>query len=178
MRSKFFLVLLTALAVGILVILSSRGNGVKTYPLYKTSSMRGFHLTHKESGKIKWELIAEKATFPEGNKDVVLKNLTMRMHHEREFTVRGGSGIYNIQKKNLTINKPIEIDIEGDKLTTDSLTWNGERGVITTKDSIKFKGKNFLIEGTGLIAKIKDQQIRILKNVKGIFYPVRESSSH
>jgi LPS export ABC transporter protein LptC len=170
MRSKFFLVLLTALAVGILVILSSRGNGVKTYPLYKTSSMRGFHLTHKESGKIKWELIAEKATFPEGNKDVILKDLTMRMYHEREFTVRGDSGIYNIQKKNLTINKSIEIDIEGAQLTTDSLTWNSERGVITTKDSIKFKGKNFLIEGTGLTAKIKDQQIRIHKNVKGIFY--------
>lgn len=170
MRGKFFLVLLAVLAIGVLVILSSGGDGVKTYPSYKTSSMRGFHLTHKESGKIKWELIAEKATFPEGNKKIILKDLIMRIHHEHEFTVRGGSGIYNIQKKNLTINKPIEIDIEGAKLTTDSLAWNGERRVITTKDSIKFKGKNFLIEGTGLTAKIKDQQIRILKNVKGIFY--------
>lgn len=170
MRNRFFLVLLAALAVVTLIVLSYREDGLKKYPSYKTSSMNGFHLTHKKSDKIKWELAAEKATFPEGNNKIILKGLTMRIHHDRELTLRGGSGIYNIQKKNLTINKPIEIDLEGAKLTTDSLTWDGEGGAITTKDNIRVEGKNFLIEGTGLTAKLTDQQIRILENVKGIFY--------
>lgn len=170
MKGKLFLVLLTSLAVGILVILSYRENGVETSPSYKTSSMHGFHLTHKESDEVKWELVADKATFPEGNKKIILKDLTMKIYQERELTLRGGSGIYNIKNKNLVINKPIEVDIEEARLTTDSLTWNSENGEITTSDSIKFKGRNFLIEGTGLTAKIKNQQIRVLKNVKGIFY--------
>lgn len=170
MKGKFFLVLLAALAIGTLIVLSYKENGVKIYPSYKTSSMRGFRLTHKEGDKIKWELISEKATFPEGKKEVILKGLTMRIHQGYEIALTGGSGIYDIQEKNLTINKPVEIDIKEAKLTTDSLTWNGKEGLITTQDSIILKGKNFLIEGTGLTAKIKDQQIRILEDVKGTFY--------
>src|SRR4030067_2188640 len=169
MRSKFFVVLLTILAVGILIVLSYRENGIKTYPSYKTSSMRGFHLTHKDGDKIKWELISENATFPEGNKEVVLKDLTMKIY-DYKIAMTGGSGVYNMLDKNLTINKPIEINIDGNKLTTDSLTWESDKGVISTKDAIRFEGKNFLIEGTGLIAKTKNQQINILDNVKGIFY--------
>ncbi len=170
MRGKLFLILLTSLAVGILVILSYRENGVKTSPSYKTSSMYGFHLTQKESDEVKWELVADKATFPEGNKKIILKDLTMKIYRERELTLRGGSGIYSIKNKNLVINKPIEVDIEEARLTTDSLTWNSEKGEITTDDSIKFESKNFLIEGTGLAVKVKNQQITVLKNVKGIFY--------
>jgi len=169
-RSKLFLVLLTALSIGTLVVLSYKENGVKTYPSYKTSSMRGFRLTHKEGDKIRWELISEKATFPEGNKEVILKDLIMRIYQEYEIALRGGSGVYDIQENNLTIHKPVEIDIEEAKLTTDSLTWDGKEGLITTQNNITFAGKNFLIEGTGLTAKIKDQQIRILKDVKGTFY--------
>jgi LPS export ABC transporter protein LptC len=169
MTSKFFVVLLTILAVGLLIVLSYRGNGIKTYPSYKTSSMRGFHLTYKDGNKIKWELISENATFPEGNREVILKDLTMKIH-EYKIALTGGSGTYNIQDKNLIINRPIKIDIDGNKLTTDSLTWNGDEELISTKDAIKFEGKNFLIEGIGLIAKTENQQIKILENVKGIFY--------
>lgn len=171
MKSKFFVVLLAALSVGTLIIFSYKENVLKTYPSFKTSSIKGFHLTHREGDKIKWELKSENATFPAGNKEIFLEDLTMQIHHDHEFILKGGGGIYNIEGGNLTINKPVEINIEGAKLTTDSLRWNIKDGLITTKNNIKFKGKNFLIEGTGLTAEIKNQQIRILENVKGIFYP-------
>ncbi len=170
MKSKIFLVLLTALAVGVLIVFGYRGNGVKTYPSYKTSSISGFRLTHKESNKIKWELLAEKTTFPEGEKEIFLENLIMTVNQERKFIVKGGSGVYNIKEKKLMIRKPVEIDIEGATLTTDSLVWNGEKGIVTTEDNIRFQGENFTIEGSGLSVKVKNQQIRILKDVKGIFY--------
>lgn len=173
MKSKFFVALLTVLGVGLLIILSYEENGVTTYHLYKTSSIREFSLVHKEheeGSRISWELTAENATFPDGNKEIILEYLKMVIHHEHEFVLTGGSGIYKIQEKSLTIYKPVEIDVEGAKLTTDSLTWNGVEGVITTKDRVRFKGKKFLIEGKGLSAEIEDQKIRILKDVKGVFY--------
>ncbi len=170
MKGKFFLVLLTVLAVSVLVVLSYRENGVKTYPSYKTSSMSGFHLTHTENDIIKWELEATKTTFPAGEEEILLEDLTMKIHYQRGFIVRGGSGVYNLSQKELIVNKPIEIDMDGTKLTTDSLTWNGKREEISTKDDIKLEGENFLIEGSGLIALVKEQQIRILNNVKGVFY--------
>lgn len=170
MKGKFLVLLLSIVVIWVLITLTYKENGLKTYPLYKTSSIQGFHLTHKEEGKARWEFMAENATFPEGNKEIVLKNLSIMVHHDSEFILTGGSGVYNIQEKNLVINSPVEIDIEGAKLTTDSLTWNGKEELITTPNGIKLKGKNFQIEGTGLTAKIRDQQLRIQKNVKGVFY--------
>ncbi|GBE05216.1 MAG TPA: LPS export ABC transporter periplasmic protein LptC [Nitrospirae bacterium] len=170
MKGKLFLFLLTALAAGVLIVLSYRENVVETFPSYKTSSMHGFHLTHKERDKIRWELAAEKATFPAGNKEIVLNELTMKIYDRREVTITGGSGLYEIENKRLTINKPLEIDVEGARLTTDSLVWDGEKGIITTGDDVRFKGEKFNIEGTGLKVNVKEQQIRIFKNVKGTFY--------
>ncbi len=68
------------------------------------------------------------------------------------------------------MKKPVEITIEGARLTTDSLTWNGQRGLLVTSAPIQFQDENFLIEGTGLSADVHDQRIRILKDVKGTFY--------
>mgnify|MGYP001573079524 CR=1 FL=1 len=172
MKIKLFVALLVVFVIAVLVVTGYKKSEVK-YPMYKTSSIEGFSLIHKKSeegGKVKWELRAENATFSEGNKEIILKYLTMVIHHDREFILKGGSGVYYIQEKNLTINKPVEIDIEGDKLTTDSLMWSDAKGLVTTNDAIRFKGKKFLIEGTGLTANIQDQRIRILKDVKGVFY--------
>ncbi|HDZ62591.1 MAG TPA: LPS export ABC transporter periplasmic protein LptC [Nitrospirae bacterium] len=170
MKNKLFLVFLSAIAVVTVVVISNREDGVKTFPSYKTSSMSGFHLTHKESDEVKWEVIAEKASFPKGNKEIILEELIMRIYDETEMVVRGGNGIYDIEKRNLTMTRPVEVDIEGAVLTTDSLNWNGEKGIISTGDSIKFKGDKFLIEGIGLSANIADRKIRVFNNVKGTFY--------
>jgi LPS export ABC transporter protein LptC len=171
MRKKVLGLLSTAIIISILIVLGYKENVIKTYPSYKTSLMRGFHLIHKEGGRTKWELISEDATFPEGKKIVILKDLKMRIfYNENEITLSGGSGVYRIEDKNLFIDKPVEVNIKGSELTTDSLVWNGKEELITTKDTVKFKGKNFLIEGIGLIAKTRDQELKILEDVRGIFY--------
>lgn len=170
MKGKFFFFVLFASAVGFLIVLSYRDNEVKTFPSYQTSSMRGFRLTHKEQDAVKWELQADKAIFPENDKKVFLQSLTMKVHQDREIALRGGSGTYNISQKILVIREPIEIDIEGAKLTTSSLTWNGKDGKLSTTDRIRFEDKHFLIEGTGLTAAVKNKQIRVLNDVKGVFY--------
>jgi LPS export ABC transporter protein LptC len=161
---------LIGLAVVTLVFISHKENGIKTYPSYKDSSMRGFRLSHKEGGKILWEIMSENATFPEGNKEVILKDLTMKIHDKYDITLTGGRGVYTIQDKNLTITKPVIVDIEGDQLTTDFLTWDGRNELITSSDLITFRGKNFVIEGTGLKAEVRSQKVKVLDNVKGIFY--------
>ncbi len=170
MKNKLFLVFLSALSVVTVVVISNREDGVKTFPSYKMSSMSGFHLTHKESDEVKWEVTAEKATFPKGNREIILEELIMRIHDEKEMVVKSGNGMYDIEKRNLTMTRPVEIDIEGALLTTDSLHWNGEKGIISTGDNIEFKGDKFLIEGTGLSANITERKIRVFNNVKGTFY--------
>lgn len=170
MKGKFLLALSIVLALGILIILNYRENGVKTHTSYRVSSIQGFHLARKDGDKLKWELTAKSSVFPEGKKEILLKDLTVKIYHNPNVTLTGGEGNYNIDEKNLVINKPVEIIIDNSRLTTDSLTWHGEEEIITTPDSVRLVGKNFLMEGKGLTVKVRDQQVKILKDVKGIFY--------
>ncbi len=170
MKEKAFFVLSVILALWVLIILNYKENNLKILPSYRTSSMQGLHLIHKEDNRVKWELTAQDATFPEGNKEIILNSLELKINHNPRIYLTGGNGIYRIEGGNLTINKPIELNMTDTKFTTDTLTWNSENGLITTQDSVKFTGKNFLIEGTGLAVKINRQKVEILKNVKGTFY--------
>ena len=62
MKNKVLALVLATLAIAILILISYKENGIKTYPVYKTSSMRGFSVTHKKNNENKWELVAENAT--------------------------------------------------------------------------------------------------------------------
>ncbi len=170
MKGKFFVVLSILLALGVLTILGYKEDDINIHPLYQTSIMQGLHLTHKEGDKVKWDLVAKNATFPKGNKEIIINSLELKIHDDPEIYLTGESGTYKIEERVFTINKPIEINIKDAKFRTDSLTWNSKKGLITTEDNIKFSGKNFLIEGTGLVARVKQQKVKILKNVKGTFY--------
>ena len=132
--------------------------------------MKDFHLTHREGSKVKWELSADKAILPIGNKEVFLESLSLKINRTPEIFLTSGSGIYEIDKGDITLNKTVELNIKETTFTTDTMKYNSKDEIITTDDEIKFNGNNFLIEGTGLVAKTKQQNIRITKNVKAIFY--------
>jgi len=170
MKNKIFFSLFIIITLGVLISLGYREDDLRISPSYKSSSMHGLHLTHKASNEIKWELKARNATFPEGGGEIILSSLELRVHDDYGMNLSAGSGTYKIDKKILTIKRPVQINIRDIRLITDTLTWDGEEGLIKTEDDIRFSGKNFYIEGTGLEAEIKYQRIRILKNVKGTFY--------
>ena len=154
----------------IMVILNYKEGNVKIRPSYQTSSMQQLHLTHRENNKIKWELSANDAILPTGKKKIFLNSLGLKINHSPDIYLTGGSGIYYIDKRNITVSKGVELNIKDTRFTTESLKWNSNNESITTDDAIKYIGKNFLIEGTGLAAKIKLKEVRILNNVKAVFY--------
>ncbi len=170
MKGKFLLFVSVILALGILVISGYKDENISIHPLYKTSTMRGLHITRKEDGRVSWELTAEDAVFSGDNDKVAITSLKLRIFNEPEIYLAGGSGIYDIEGEKLVFNSPVEMSMSGGRFTADSLTWNGKSGLVTTDDRVVFKGENFLIEGKGLSAKIKEKKMMILDNVKGIFY--------
>ena len=169
-KSRFFRILSAILVVGILILLSYSERNVKILPSYRTSSMKDLHLTRKEGGKVKWELSADKAILPVGNKEVFLESLSLKINRTPVIFLTSGSGVYEIDKGDITLNKSVELNIKETTFTTDTMKYNSKDEIITTDDDIKFNGDNFLIKGTGLVAKTKQQNMRIIKNVKAIFY--------
>ncbi|MBI5196967.1 MAG: LPS export ABC transporter periplasmic protein LptC [Nitrospirae bacterium] len=170
MKGKLLLVLSIVLALVFFLILSYRENSVKPRSSYKTSAIKGFHLARKAGDRIKWELTAESADFQEGNNEIFLSDITVKIYQEKEIILTGGKGNYSVQEKLLEIGMPVEITMDGSVLTTNSLTWHGEDEVMTTRDNVSLKGKNFLMQGKGLTVNVSDRKVKVLKDVQGIFY--------
>ena len=142
---------------------------IKLHPVFKTSTMQNLHLIHREDSAIKWELTATEAVFPIGEKEIFLTSLGLKINNTPEIRLTSGSGIYEIENGNILLNKSVEMNMKDHRFLTDTLKWNSKDNLISTDDDIKFIGKDFIIEGTGLSATLKQQKIHILKNVKATF---------
>ena len=163
-------VLACILVVGILITLNYSGNGLKIKPSYRMSSMYKIHMVNKEDDSVKWELSAEKAVFPKGNREIFLNSLGLTIKNTTEIYLTSESGIYTIENGNMTLNDPVELNVKDTKFKTAVMHWNSREETLITDNDVEFIGKSFNIVGKGLIAKTKEQKIRILKDVKAIFY--------
>lgn len=169
-KGKILLVFSVALVIVVLIILNYGENKVKIRPSYQASSMHDLHLTHKKDGNIKWELLAKEALFPVGRKEVILEDLGLTVNQTPKIYLTSGNGVYEIENGDVTLNNPVELKIKDTKFTTNSIKWINADELITTDNPVTFTGGNFLIEGIGLIAHTKQQQVRINKDVKATFY--------
>ena len=170
MKSKLSLFFSVILALGILLIHGYKDESISIRPLYKTSTMRGLHITRQEEGRVSWELMAEDAVFSGKDDKVVIASLELRVFNEPEIYLTGASGIYDVEREIFVFDRPVEMRAGDGKFSTDSLTWNSRTGLVTTDDIVTLKGSNFIIEGKGLYTKIKEKKMKILNNVKGTFY--------
>lgn len=169
-KGRFLRILSGILIAGILIIFSYNEKNIKILPSYQTSAMKDLHLTHKEGSMVKWELSADKATLPTGNSEIFLESIALDINLSPKIHVTSGNGVYEIEKGDVFLNENVELYMKNAKFMTETMKWNIPDEVITTDDDITFKSNNFLIEGTGLVAKIKEQSVRIRNNVKAIFY--------
>ncbi len=159
-----------ALVIVFIIILGYREQSIKISPSFKESTMQKLQMTHKKDNKIKWELLAREASFPVDKKEILLQSIGLTINYSPKIYITSKSGTYEIEKENITLNEDVELHTEDAKFTTDTLYWNGKDELITTEDDVKFRGKTFLIEGKGLAAETARQRVRILKDVKAVFY--------
>jgi LPS export ABC transporter protein LptC len=169
-KNRLFWMLSFILAISILFILTYRGQNVYINPSFQESSMKSLHLINKRDNEIRWELSAPKATIPEDKKRIFLQSPSLIINNSPEIHVTSGNGIYEIEKDNVTLSTPVKINIKDAIFETDSLTWNSKDELISTDDPVQVKGNNYIINGTGLTAQVTQQKVRILNNVKAIFY--------
>ncbi len=169
-KRKFFWVLTAALVIAILFLYGYNINNIEINPSYQTSSMHQIHLKHKDNNVVKWELKSNKATFPTGKKKVFLDSVEIKINLSPEVNIYGRNGTYEIEEALVILDTDVELTIKDTKFRTDSLKLDNNNQTITTDDAIEYSGKNFLIKGRGLFAKMEQHEVEILNNVKAIFY--------
>ncbi len=169
-KRKFFWVSAVALVIVILLLNGYNNRNIKIIPLYQTSSMHQINLEHKDGNTVKWNLKSDMATFPTGKKKIFLDSVNIKINLSPEINLSGKNGVYEIEDKSVTLSKNVVLAIEDTLFETDTLRLSSIDETITTEDAIKYSGRNFLIEGTGLFAKMEQQEVKILNDVKATFY--------
>ncbi len=170
LKNRFFWIISAIMVVGFLILLSYKERGMEISPSFQTSTMQKLYLTHREDNKVEWELSAREAMFPPGRREVFLKFISLTINQSPKIYITSGSGIYRVEEGDFILNKTVELNMEDTKFMTNTLKWDSKGHLITTDDPVRLTGKNFSIDGTGLIAKTEQQKARILKNVKAIYY--------
>ncbi len=169
-KKRLPIILASVLVIGVLITLNYRSNNLEMIPSYRMSSMHQIHMVNKKGNTVKWELSAKNAVFPKGNREIILNSLGLRLQHTPEIYLTSASGIYMIESGNMILNNSVELNVKDAKFKTAGVHWNSREETLTTNNDVEFIGKSFNITGKGLTAKTKEQKIRILKNVKAIFY--------
>jgi len=169
-KTRLFWIASILMVVGIFAVLNYSDTGVKIQPSFQTSSMKNLHLIRKDNNEIKWELSADEAIIPEKKDHIELHSISLKINKSPEVYLVSGTGTYSIENENITLNDPVELHMEDKRFITHSLTWSSKDELITTRDPVQFTGENFVIQGTGLAAEIKQHNVKITNNVKAIFY--------
>lgn len=169
-KTRLVVIASILMVAGIVVVLNYSETDVKIHPSFQTSSMKNLHLVRKDNNEVKWELSADEAIIPEKRKNVFLTSISLKINKSPEVYLTSGTGSYAIEDENITLNDPVVLHMEDKKFITHSLTWSSKDELITTMDPVQFTGENFVINGTGLAAEIKQQNVKITNNVKAIFY--------
>ena len=169
-KTRLTLILSILLVIGTLVVLNFDGRNVKISPAYQTSSMKDLFLTHKEKGLIKWELSADRALMPISKKEIYLSDLKLKINRQTHIFLTSGSGIYEVEEENITLNTPVELKMKDTTFQTTTIKWNSADEFITTDDAVQFIGNKFKIVGKGMTAQLDKEKVRIMNDVKAVFY--------
>ena len=170
LKGRFFWIIASILVVALLIVLNYNESNVKILPSYQTSSMEKLYLKHKDGSRVQWELTSERATLPTGNREVLLETLALKINQTPEIYVTSGNGVYEVESGDMTLRNSVELKMKDSTFMTDSLNWNSADEIIDTDDDVKLVGGNFFITGSGLVSHVKQEQVRIVKDVKAIFY--------
>jgi LPS export ABC transporter protein LptC len=169
-KSRLIVIIACLLVLGTIITLIYSGNSLKIKPSYRMSSMHRIQMINKEGNTVKWELSAEKADFPKGNKEILLDSLGLSIKNNPEIYLTSGSGTYLVKEGDIKLNASVEMNIRDTIFKTTEMMWDNSREILTTDNQVKFIGKTFNIVGRGLVAKTKEEKVRILNDVKAVFY--------
>ncbi|UCH81358.1 MAG: LPS export ABC transporter periplasmic protein LptC [Nitrospiraceae bacterium] len=170
MRTRLPFILLFFLVIGTFAIVNFSGKSVNISPSYRTSLMKDLFLIHKEDGNIKWELSADRALIPIEQEKIYLNDLKLKINRQPNIFMTSGSGTYEVENGDITLNTPVKITMEDATFKTNTVTWNKSDDFIFTDDDVQFSGRKFNITGIGLTAQLGKEQVRIMNNVKAVFY--------
>lgn len=130
--------------------------------------LEGFNLNgYNDSGRKTWEVNGDKADISEDK--IKVTNVDANFYGNEKANLTSKTGTINKTTGEVHLEDDVVITSEcGTKMTTESLDWNRNQNLISTKDAVEITDKQGVVTGEGLTARSDLKQASINKDVKAV----------
>ncbi len=144
--------------------------GTKTDFIKKGESfIEGLRLVHRQNGTRDWTLTAQRADIDDKGDKAYLSGIEMNIEN-KGITVYAEKGQYDMSARDLSVEGKVIAKGNSYSITSDAARYSSSSGILKTDGPVKIEAKKFSVEGTGMEADNTAQTVRILRDVKAVFY--------
>jgi LPS export ABC transporter protein LptC len=134
------------------------------------SFIEGLRLVHKKNGDGDWVLTAKRADISEDGNIARLSGIAMTLR-DKGVTLYADRGLYNMTDKNLSAEgRVVARGTNYSIISENGAEFNGTASSLKTDGHVTIKGGKFNVQGTGMDTADSGQIVRLLGNVKAVFY--------
>lgn len=132
--------------------------------------LRGIRVNETSGGNAKWNLVAEHAEYDTDQAVVKLADVRLTVapvdKSRGELQLTSPTAIYNTETKDVSLSGGVTAkNSKGMEFTTRSVSFSGNRGVISTVDPVRFSDEELALEGTGMEYNVASAALKITRDV-------------
>jgi LPS export ABC transporter protein LptC len=147
-----------------------KDEGTRPAILLKGNSfIEGLRIIYKRNGNQDWILSARRADISEDGNKAYLTGLEMTLEN-KGITLYADKGLYLMTDKNLTIDGKIIAKGDTYSITSVDGAFDNRAGNFKTDGDVRIDSKKFSVQGRGMNIDSSEQKVRILNDVKAVFY--------
>jgi len=162
--------ILTGLAVFVLVAVLAHADETvenSTGPVSSGQQLRGFNLNgYNNQGEKTWDVNGTKADITEQN--IQITNVDANFYGKQDANLTADHGTINKTSGNVHLqdNVVVTSNNRGTKMTTNTLDWDRNKDLVSTKDNVKIVDDQGVVTGKGMVAHPNLKKTKIEKDVK------------
>lgn len=142
-----------------------------------TQQLEGFNLNgYTDDGKKSWEVNGAKADI--GDEKIKVDQVDANFYGKQKANLKADKG--TIDKINGEVNLQDNVVVtseRGTTMKTDSLDWDRNRDLVTTKDKVEIEDEQGVITGTGLKAQPNLKKAQLNEDVKAVINTTSKANS-
>lgn len=165
------IVILLVLAVILILVMGKESKGplIKILPQGVDIQMKDIVYTDVGKDGTRMEIRAKTGQYLKEEGKAVFERIIAVLDQPggHRYTLTGDRGIMWTEKKNIDVygNVIIMWD-DGQKLTTESIHYNGSRRILWTDDPVVHEGPRMRVQGKGLVVYLDKKELKLKSEVK------------
>lgn len=165
---KAILIVISIIFLFTLVILIKTGKeGDVRVSLKNDSTIEDIKILQKRNNETTWVLTASKADLIGDIDKAELKDV--KIYFEKDGVMfYAKDGLYDLKTKSFTTDSIVNAESKDLKITANAIDYNINDRKLKTDGKVKVSGKNFEIDGVGMVTE-KNQKVILEKDVTAIF---------